>query len=202
MATGVAVWAGPLRIMVRAGLHLWGGKAAVMQWQQAATLGLGAGLVVAPVLAGTLFGGLGAVFAAIIGLSLLLLALDLAWRWLPLEWTMPILALALVAGFSGNRVEDALFGAALGAGPLWALQVAFRRLRGIEALGTGDIWLAAAIGAVVGASTIAWVLALAALSGLAFDFLGRSSSKRTKRRRWGVAFGSHLIAIFLIIWAY
>jgi leader peptidase (prepilin peptidase)/N-methyltransferase len=201
-ALGVAVGLGPLRIVVRAGLRTLGGKAAVTRWQWAATLGLGAGLCAFPVLVGTLSGGPEAVTGAVLGLVLLLLAQDLAWRWLPLEWTLPLLALALIAAFSGDRGVDALIGAALGAGPLWVLQVAFRHLRGVEALGTGDIWLAAGIGAVVGSGTIAWVLGLAAMSGLAFHFLGRLWSKQSARRRWGVAYGAHMIMVFLIVWAY
>jgi prepilin signal peptidase PulO-like enzyme (type II secretory pathway) len=198
----VAVGLGPLRFVVRAGLRLVGGKAAVTRWQRATTLGIGAGLLAAPALAGPLSGGAAAVTAAVLGLSLLLLAQDLAWRWLPLEWTLPLLALAFVAGFSGNRLGDVVIGAALGAGLLWSLQVAFRLARGAEALGSGDIWLAAGIGGVVGADTIAWVLGLAAVLGILVDRLGKLWQTPSARRRWGVAFGSHMISVFLIIWAF
>ena len=197
-----AVGLGPLALVVRAGLRAGRGKAAVTRWQRPVALGLGVGLVAAPVLAGAVLGGEAAVIAAVLGLSFLLLSQDLAWRWLPFEWTLPLLALGLVAGFLGDFVGDALAGAALGAGILGGLQISFRRWRGVEALGTGDIWLAAGLGAFVGPATIAWVLALSALSALAVETLRKTVAKPPKRNRWGVAYGSHMIALFLIVSAF
>jgi leader peptidase (prepilin peptidase)/N-methyltransferase len=185
---------------VRAGLRTWGGKAAVTRHQAAATLGIGLALAAAPVLSGVLLDGAAAVTAAVLGLCLLLLTQDLAWRWLPLEWTVPLAALALVAAFVGNTVEDALIGAGLGAGLLWTLQITFRRLRGTEAIGSGDIWLAAGIGGLAGATTIAWVLGLSALTGLAEERGKIAMFGPPDRKRWGVAYGAHMIAVFLILW--
>ncbi|NJS40040.1 MAG: hypothetical protein HC783_14645 [Rhodobacteraceae bacterium] len=201
-AMAAAVGAGPLALVVRAALRAGGDKAAVTRWQRPVTLGLGVGLVVAPVLAGAFLGGEAAVTAAVLGLSFLMLAQDLAWRWLPFEWTLPLLALGLVAGFLGEYAGTALAGAALGAGILGALQISFRLWRGVEALGTGDISLAAGVGAFVGPATIAWVLGLSALSALAVETLRKTVGKPPKRTRWGVAYGSHIIALFLIVSAF
>lgn len=198
----VAVGLGPLRLVVRAGLRIWGGKGAVTRWQRATTLGLGTGLVAAPALVGATLGGDAAVISAVLGLAFMLLALDLAWRWLPFEWTLPLLALGLFAGFLGDQAQSTVAGAAFGAGFLWALQTSFRLWRKVEALGTGDIWLAAGLGCFVGPATIAWVLALAALSALTIEIFRKTAGKSPDRHRWGVAYGSHMIAVFLIIWPF
>jgi prepilin signal peptidase PulO-like enzyme (type II secretory pathway) len=198
----VAVGLGPLAIVVRAGLRVGGGKAAVTRWQRSATSGLRAGLLAAPALAGVGLGGETAVTAAVLGLSILLLAQDLAWRWLPFAWTLPLLSIGLVAGFLGEHAAETLAGAAIGAGILGALQISFRLWRGVEALGTGDIWLAAGLGCYVGPATIAWVLALSALLALAFEVLRKATAKPPGRNRWGVAYGSHMIAVFLIVSAF
>ncbi len=194
-----ALGLGPLRLVVRAVLRRWADKIAVTRWQRPVTLGVAAGLLAAPALAGALFGGSSAVTATTLGLAVLLLLQDLAWRWLPLEWSVPFAALGLVAAFLDHNFANALIGAAIGAGLLWVLQTGFRSLRGVEGLGTGDIWLAAGVGAFVGPDTIAWVLGLAALSGLAFEAVRRKVPKPCSHNRWGVAYGAHILWVFLIV---
>jgi prepilin signal peptidase PulO-like enzyme (type II secretory pathway) len=198
-AMAVAVGRGPLLLVVRAGLRAAGGRRLVRRWQRAATWGLGAGLITAPALAGATLGGQAAVTAAVLGLALLLFSMDLAWRWLPLEWTLPLLSLGLLAGFLGDRSVETLAGAVVGGGILLALQIIFRRWRGVEALGTGDIWLTAGLGCFAGPATIAWVLGLAALSGLAVEGFRKAVRTTQIHNRWGVAFGSHIIALYLIV---
>ena len=200
-AMATAVCFGPMRMVVRSALRLFGGKALVTCRQRSTTLGLAGGLMTAPVLSGAMFGGEAAVTAAVLGILLLLWAMDLAWRWLPLEWTVPLLLLGLFAGFLGDRGPDTLAGAAAGAGLLWALQIIFRRWREVEAVGTGDIWLAAGLGSLGGLDTIAWVLGLAALSGLAGEALRKSVKNAKAHNRRGVAFGAHLIGVFVIVLA-
>lgn len=85
---------------------------------------------------------------------------------------------------------DALAGAVLGAGMLYALRVAFLRLRGVEALGMGDVKLMAAAGLWGGGWNVPLVLALAALMTLlaimglrgAGRFQGEAGSLRDTRR--------------------
>jgi leader peptidase (prepilin peptidase)/N-methyltransferase len=197
MAVGLAL--GPVRLAVRAGLRAAGGRAWMRRWQGPATQGLTLGFLAAPALAGAWFGGDAAVLAAVLGLSLLLFVQDVAWRWLPLEWSLPLLALGLIAGFLGETPGETLAGAALGGGLLLALQLGFRHARGVEALGTGDIWLAAGLGGFAGPTTIAWVLGLAALSALAVQTVKTWLKIGPSRQRWGVAFGSHIIGVFLIV---
>jgi leader peptidase (prepilin peptidase) / N-methyltransferase len=197
----VALALGPVRLAARAALRAAGGRPA-LRWQGAATAGLSAGLLAAPLVAGASLGGPSAVWASLLGLMLLLSAQDLAWRWLPFEWTLPLLALGFVAGFLGDMSYDTFLGALIGGGLLLTLQLSFRLARGVEALGTGDIWLAAGLGAFSGPATIAWVLALAALSGLAVEALRKKVPGPGSRNRWGVAYGAHSCAAFLIVSAF
>lgn len=76
---------------------------------------------------------------------------------------------------------DALAGAALGAGVLHALRAAFFRLRGVEALGLGDVKLMAAAGLWVGVWNVPLVLTLAAVATLAV-VLGLALLRRVTRR--------------------
>ena len=64
---------------------------------------------------------------------------------LAIAWCNPFLA-----GSSGRRVWLALSGAALGAGLLWGVGAVYERLRGIEAMGLGDVKLMAMVGAFAG----------------------------------------------------
>jgi leader peptidase (prepilin peptidase)/N-methyltransferase len=64
---------------------------------------------------------------------------------LAIAWCNPFLA-----GSSGHRVWLALSGAALGAGLLWGVGALYERLRGIEAMGLGDVKLMAMVGAFAG----------------------------------------------------
>ncbi|MEM7472983.1 MAG: A24 family peptidase [Pseudomonadota bacterium] len=154
-------------------------------------LGLAFGAIAASLMAGLSFGTDAAVKTAFLAFLLILAAMDISWRWLPLEWTLPFGLLGLgAAAFSGD-LTSALIGAALGGGILLALRLTFQALRGVEALGLGDVWLAAALGAFVGPTSISWLLGAAALLGLALHFAFRARSSN----RYGVAFGAHLCAV-------
>ncbi len=199
MVAGVAL--GPLRLAVRAVLRRAGGRRTLGR-QAGVTRGLAAGLVAAPVLAGAAQGGSAAIHVAAIGLAVLLAAMDLAWRWLPHEWTWPLLGLGLVAAAAGAAPSatalGGVAGAALGGGLLAFVQLGFRHVRGIEALGTGDVWLAAAIGAFTGPGPIPWVIALAAVTALGAEMLGARLFPAPRRSRLGVAYGTHLAVMFPI----
>ena len=67
---------------------------------------------------------------------------------LALAWWNPFLSPEPGA----ERLWSALSGAALGAGVLWAIGAAYTRLRGIEAMGMGDVKMMAMVGAFAGPS--------------------------------------------------
>jgi leader peptidase (prepilin peptidase)/N-methyltransferase len=63
---------------------------------------------------------------------------------------------------------DHVIGACLGGASLWLVREAYRRLRGREGLGLGDVKLAAAAGAWVGWAHLSDVVLLAAATALGF----------------------------------
>jgi len=197
-AIGCAVTLGPLVLTVRAVLRTAVGPATIRQWQKPVAWGVGGGLCIATATVGILINGNAAMLAATLGILLLLAILDLAWRWLPYEWTMPLLTLGGVSAWANDRITDAILGLLIGGGTLMALQITFRVLRGIEALGTGDIWLAAGLGLLAGMPQIPWILCLSAVNALAFSGLSKLASKPDQRRRLGVAYGTHLILAYLV----
>ncbi|MEL6209946.1 MAG: prepilin peptidase, partial [Pseudomonadota bacterium] len=150
------------------------------------------GALGAVALAGLAFGGQAAVLASLLALLLLMVAMDLAWRWLPLEWTLAALALGLVSAVVAGDPLWAGLGALMGGGVLYMLRLAFRLTRGIEAMGLGDIWLAAALGAFVGPVLIGWLLGAAAGLGLLVHSAMRRRAGPPAKTRYGVAYGAHL----------
>lgn len=94
-----------------------------------------------------------------------LLALDLGHLWLPDRLTLPLLGLGLI--FGAGTFADRLLGAALGGGALLVMGFLYRRLRGRDGLGLGDVKLMAALGSWLSPAMLGPLLLLAALAGLA-----------------------------------
>lgn len=95
-----------------------------------------------------------------------------------------------------------LAGAALGGAVLWLLAWGYRRKRGFDGLGLGDVKLAAAAGAWVGAELLSIVLLLAALSALVWivcrsALRGEQISPSTR-----VPFGTFLAPSIWTTWFY
>ncbi|MEO0701798.1 MAG: prepilin peptidase [Pseudomonadota bacterium] len=188
----VALWAGPVTLAMRGVLRAIGGVAAVRSYTPATIPAVSFGALGAVALAGLAFGGQAAVLASLLALLLLMVAMDLAWRWLPLEWTLAALALGLVSAVVAGDPLWAGLGALMGGGVLYMLRLAFRLTRGIEAMGLGDIWLAAALGAFVGPVLIGWLLGAAAGLGLLVHSAMRRRARPPAKTRYGVAYGAHL----------
>ncbi|MBI1776078.1 MAG: prepilin peptidase [Proteobacteria bacterium] len=123
---------------------------------------------------------LGAVLAA-------LTIVDLRHQLLPDPLVLPLLPLGLaVAALAGPdgwpKPIDGLAGAALGGGLLWVVRAVYRRFRGIEALGLGDVKLMAVAGAWVGWQGLSSVLLVAALGTLLAIGLVRLAGRRVGGR--------------------
>jgi prepilin signal peptidase PulO-like enzyme (type II secretory pathway) len=109
-----------------------------------------------------------AVEAGLIGLLLLVLACDVRERAVYPTIVCPGVAFAAaVAPFLGTPILDALLGAVASAGVFVALYVLARLRYGPGALGAGDIFAAALLGAVVGLSRLPLALVLAGVIGVA-----------------------------------
>jgi leader peptidase (prepilin peptidase)/N-methyltransferase len=117
------------------------------------------------------------ILTALLGWWLLLAAaLDARHHWLPDALTLPLAPAGLAAaalGF-GPSFEQRLIGAAAGFLILWAIAVAYRRLRGREGLGGGDPKLLAGLGAWLGWQQLPFVLVGSGLLGLAALLHARS----------------------------
>lgn len=127
----------------------------------------------------------------------LLAVVDLEQRRVPNVVVWPATALALLAAGANGQGASAVAGALLAGGVFLALAVLGRRLFGRDALGMGDVKLAALIGALVGLERLPWALLLGVLlagavaAGLLFS--GRA------RRGDTLAYGSCLALAALVV---
>jgi len=131
-----------------------------------------------------------------LGWTLLALGwIDAVCQRLPDALTLPLIlgGLAEALWLEPDTLTDRAFGAAIGYTALWALALAYRRLRGREGLGLGDAKLLAAGGAWVGVALLPQVLLVGALAGLGWA-LGRGRTR--------IAFGPFLAGGIWVVWLY
>lgn len=146
----------------------------------------------------------GALLTALLGWQLLLLAvIDGEHFWLPDRLTLPLLSTGLGAALVLDQanLRDSLAGAGLGFFTLWALALAYRRLRGREGLGGGDPYLLGAIGAWVGWLGLPSVLLWASAAGLSL-VLARRLSRRAVSGSDRLPFGVFLAIGAWMTWLY
>ncbi len=86
-----------------------------------------------------------------------------------------VLAVLALVGPLASPPAQALGGAAVGGGLLWAVRALHFRLRGVEGLGLGDVKLMAAAGALCGPVAVLWIIALAALGGIGWSLMRRQA---------------------------
>ena len=142
--------------------------------------------------------------SVLLGWTLLALAaIDVRHFILPDALTLPLIPAGLGIAWltEPDRLVADLYGAILGFLVLAGLRLAYRRLRGREGLGFGDVKLLAAAGAWVGWEGLPSVMAIAALSGLAAAALlslkGERLTATTK-----LAFGPYLCLGLWLVWLY
>jgi leader peptidase (prepilin peptidase)/N-methyltransferase len=91
---------------------------------------------------------------------------DLETQRLPDAFTLPGVAIGIAGSiWLPPGVIDSVLGAGLGAGILLALRWVWERLRGVEAMGLGDVKMLAMIGAFLGWRQVLVVLFLSTLTG-------------------------------------
>jgi leader peptidase (prepilin peptidase)/N-methyltransferase len=127
----------------------------------------------------------------------LLAAVDLEQRRVPNVIVLPATALALLAAWGDGHGPSAVAGALLAGGGFLVLAVIGRRLFGRDALGMGDVKLAAFIGALVGLERMPLALLLGVLlAGLVAAGLLLSGRAR---RGDSLAYGSCLALAALVV---
>lgn len=143
-----------------------------------------------------------ALAAALLGWTLLLLAIvDLAHFRLPSAVTLPLAAAGLGATLllAPAALGDHLIGAVAGFASLAAVAAAYKRLRGRTGLGGGDARLFAAAGAWLGWQALPLVLALASVGGLAAALLvWRRRLTATTRLPFGTCLAPAIWAVYLL----
>ena len=133
------------------------------------------------------------IYGALVGAALAGLMLAIAvsdWRRYRVPDRLVVLALALrvvdlMAAPAGLRADDLLAAfvrAVTMAGLFWLFRLAYRRLRGREGMGLGDVKLAAVAGAWIDWTFLPFVVEFAALFGVAVGLLrwGRGLRSDTK----------------------
>ncbi len=117
--------------------------------------------------------------AAIVSMTIVLIYIDLEIQILPDVIDLPGIALGIGIGALGlgrehpelvlsSSLADSIAGALFGGGMLLAVALIYKRFRGIEGMGMGDVKMLAMIGAVVGVSAVLPVLLVASITGTAF----------------------------------
>ncbi|MEO1639576.1 MAG: prepilin peptidase [Pseudomonadota bacterium] len=197
LVLAVALLTGPLALTVRGWLRVGLSPADVRRWYRPVTVGLVAGMLLAVGLI-TLLNAALTLGLCLLCLLFLLASIDWQWRWLPLEWSFAIIALGLIFAVQSGDPLRVLLQMAAPALLLLALRQTFLTFRGTEALGLGDIWLVAGLGAFLTLTQSAFLLGIAALSGLLEVGVRRIFFQQPPLKR-GVSYGTHLCIIFVII---
>jgi leader peptidase (prepilin peptidase)/N-methyltransferase len=118
--------------------------------------------------------------------------IDAQTRLLPDALTLPLLWAGLLFHWLGGWVslEDAVAGAAVGYGVLWLIWAVHRGCSGHDGIGFGDLKLAAANGAWLGAEALPWALLAASLAACVVALVARFRGRL--KRFEAVAFGPYL----------
>ena len=188
---------GPLPIVTRGLLRGLLGPAYVHRWYRCVSLGLSIGMILTAGLMAFIARDL-VVFAVLICLLLLLAVIDWQWRWLPIEWTLAVIALGLLHGLSHNQLTDIALQILAPSFAVLAVRQVFLMLHGREALGLGDVWLIAGLGAFLPIAGSFFLIGFAAVSGLVELAVRRLLSGKQQKLA-GVSYGTHLCGVFLFL---
>jgi leader peptidase (prepilin peptidase)/N-methyltransferase len=141
---------------------------------------------------------------ALIGSTLCAVAYaDMRFLIIPDLYSLVIAAAALVGPLAGP-LRHAGLGALVCGGLLASVAFAFRKVRGVEGLGFGDVKLAAALGGLLGPVSGMWVIALASIGGvLAAPLAARLHPRDEVAGQTVVPLGACLAvaAAALLLWA-
>lgn len=111
-----------------------------------------------------------------------------------------------------DYLTDAVLGAAIGYGLLWAMAAAYKKLRGLYAMGRGDFAMTAALGAWLGWQLLPLALSLACICGLLMVLVQRRFWRSTPQPRQPqdlsraaflnheIPFGPALAVGFILAW--
>ena len=188
-----ALYFGPLPIVIRGVIRRAFGQGYVQKWQASACCGLSIGMVLFVISVGLQENG-APLYAVLACLLVMLALIDWQWRWLPIEWTLSVIALALLHSFDASTFPEVLLQILVPSGVVLSLRFVISAAVKREALGLGDVWLIAGLGGFLSISATFLLIGLAAVSGLLEALVRRNGRKSTI-----VSYGTHLCFVFLIL---
>jgi leader peptidase (prepilin peptidase)/N-methyltransferase len=124
---------------------------------------------------------------------------DIKSRRIPNEGNLALFFLALGYSYLEGHLPQSLAGFAMAAAIMMTVALVFRRLRGVDGLGGGDIKLAAALGAWVGPWGVAPMIAGASLCALASLCVATVWGTRLSRET-AAPFGPFLALAGFCVW--
>ncbi len=148
-------------------------------------------------------GWIGILLSCLLGWWLLSLAiLDIRHFILPDVLTLPLVPAGVVAAWlmSPASLPDAVLGAAAGFMSFWCVREGYYHLRGREGLGFGDVKLMAGLGAWLGWQSLASVVLIAAVAGLAIML--PVALRRNQSAGLRLPFGAYLALGAWLVWLY
>ncbi len=133
---------------------------------------------------------------------LALLGCDAIWFRLPdiLSAVLLLAALALAWTDPPDRIGPALLAAAVGSGAFLCIRLLYRRFRGREGMGRGDVKLMAGIGAGTGLALLPWLLLAAAAGAIGWACLRTLPRRAALAGDTALPFGSFLCAAAALVW--
>ncbi len=117
---------------------------------------------------------------------------------LPNALTFPLIIVGLFFSYWQNVLLLGIIGAVIGYVGLVALELAYKRLRGVDGLGRGDAKLLAAGGAWCGWYGLSFIVLIASFSGLVHALILSRSATRSKDQK--LPFGPHLALGIFLTW--
>lgn len=170
-----------------------------------AMLAVASGAAVSVILAPDADGAMGASLALLMGA---IAFVDVRSYIIPDELTIAGVALALVqaALHGGEAIAASVAFAALRgmvlAALFWSLRIAYRRLRGRDGLGFGDVKLAGVAGAWLGWTTMPVAIEIAALSGIVVYAVRQYLFGRPVRPNGRLPFGAFFAPAIWLAWVF
>lgn len=151
-----------------------------------------------------------AIATGVLALLMALITLtDLKHFIIPNALSFPAVPLGIIANIAVFHADDwlaglteSLLGAVLAGGSFYLLRAMWRRLRGFEGLGLGDVKLAAVAGAWLGPELLPTACLAAALAGLAAIAVMALMPGRRIGLRDEIPFGSFIAPVILLFWAW
>ncbi|HEX6083090.1 MAG TPA: prepilin peptidase [Thermoanaerobaculia bacterium] len=146
--------------------------------------------------------------AALVSMTIVLIYIDLDIQILPDVIDLPGVAIGLIVGAThmgalypdlllAKTLLESVAGAAVGAGVLLAIALAYKLIRKVEGMGMGDVKMMAMLGAVVGWEPLFPLFLLASVAGALVGLF--IAAKSEERMQVAVPFGVFLGLAFLVV---